>query len=162
MNIAIIAAISRNGVIGNNNQLPWHLPADLAHFKALTIGKPIIMGRNTFTAIGKPLAKRHNIVISRDPHYQASGVTVAHSIAQAIAAAGQAEEVMVIGGATLYQQALAMARRMYLTMIDKTYAGDTFFPQWEQQQWLEVSREQQACDQNNPVGLTFLTLERRQ
>lgn len=160
MTISIIAALSQNRVIGTGNQLPWHLPADLRHFKALTSGKPIIMGRKTFLSIGKPLPERHNIVISHDKNFHAAGITIVHTIADALAAAGGTNEIMIIGGAMLFAQTMAIADRMYLTIIDKVFAGNVYFPVWSEKEWREVSRESHAASAGNPLSFAFVTLER--
>jgi dihydrofolate reductase len=129
--LALIAARARNGVIGLDNRMPWHLPEDLAYFKRVTLGKPVVMGRKTFESIGRPLPGRLNIVVTRNPDWQAAGVQVAHSLdaALALAAAAAPEEIMLIGGAELYRQALPQADVLYLTEIDAEFAGDAFFPE---------------------------------
>ena len=160
MNIALIAAMAHHRVIGNNNQLPWHLPADLKHFKALTTGKPIVMGRKTFEAIGKPLPNRLNIVLTSNPHWSAEGVTVVHSWEQALLACDSATEVMVIGGAQLYEYTLAKATHLYLTLIDAEVEGDAFFPEWDGKEWIEVARTIHPADQQNPYAMEFVSLQR--
>jgi dihydrofolate reductase len=158
--LAIIAALSRNRVIGKDNQLPWRLPADLKHFKAVTLGKPVIMGRKTFESIGKPLPGRANIVVSRDPHFHADGIAVAHSLDDALAQAHAAPEIMLIGGAQLYAQALPRAQRLYLTLIDTDIEGDAHFPDYDPSDWRETAREDHAADVNNPYPYSFVVLER--
>jgi dihydrofolate reductase len=157
--ISFVVAMARNRVIGHDNGLPWRLPADLRHFKSVTMGKPIIMGRKTFESIGRPLPGRANIVVTRDPAYQAEGCVVAHSIEAALAAAGDAEEVMVIGGADFYRQLLPRADRIYLTLIDAEFAGDASFPELDPVQWQERSREDHAPDADNPYPYSFIVLE---
>ncbi|MCA1804849.1 MAG: type 3 dihydrofolate reductase [Xanthomonadaceae bacterium] len=157
--ISFVVAMARNGVIGKDNQLPWRLPADLRHFKAVTMGKPIIMGRKTFDSIGRPLPGRTNIVVTRDSAYQAEGCLVAHSIEAALAAAGDVEEVMIIGGADFYRQLLPRADRIYLTLIDAEIEGDTRFPELDAARWRERSREQHAPDEQNPYPYSFIVLE---
>lgn len=125
--LSIIAAIAKNGVIGNQGKLPWHLPEDLKHFKETTLGHPIVMGRKTFESIGKPLPGRENIVLTRDQTFQGKGVTVIHSLADAIENHPD-EEIFVIGGAEIYQLALPLADKLYLTLIDQEFPGDTYFP----------------------------------
>ncbi len=137
----MIAALARNRVVGIENRLPWHLPEDLKYFKATTHGHPIIMGRKTFDSIGRPLPGRHNIVVTRDPEWAHNGVTTVHSIDAAIAAAGDVDEAFLIGGATLYAEALPRADRLYLTEIDAVFAGDACFPAWPQDEFVEVRRE---------------------
>jgi len=160
MHLALIAALDRNGLIGRDNALPWHLPADLQHFKRTTLGKPIVMGRKTWESLGRPLPGRHNIVLTRDPGYRAEGATVVTSIDAALAAAGDADEVMVIGGAALYATLLPRADRLYLTRIDAAFEGDAWFPEVAPDEWREVAREVHAPDERNPYPYTFVTLER--
>lgn len=161
MRLSLIAAMDRNRLIGAGNGLPWHLPADLAHFKRLTVGKPIVMGRRTFESIGRPLPQRENIVVSRNPDFMAEGCTVVHGLLEAIEAARGVAEVMIIGGASLYVEALPLAGRMYLTLIDAEFEGDTWFPAYDPQQWREVASESRAADDANPYALRFVTLDRR-
>lgn len=161
MSLSLIVAMARNRVIGRANGLPWRLPADLKHFKALTLGKPVIMGRKTFASIGKPLPDRHNIVVSRDPQFSASGVSIAHSLEDALQQAQPAAEVMLIGGAQLYAQALPRAQRIYLTLIDADVAGDAYFPDHDDSEWLETARTDHDADAGNPYAYSFLVLERR-
>jgi dihydrofolate reductase len=160
MRLALIAALDRNGLIGRDNALPWHLPADLQHFKRTTLGKPILMGRKTWESLGRPLPGRHNIVLTRDPGYRVEGATVVTSLDAALAAAGDADEVMVIGGAALYATLLPRADRLYLTRIDAAFAGDAWFPEIALDEWREVARETHAPDERNPYPYTFVTLER--
>jgi dihydrofolate reductase len=139
--IAIIAAVAENGVIGSGNRIPWRLPSDFAHFKRLTLGKPLIMGRRTFESIGRPLPGRTNIVVTRQPGYQPDGVIVISSLAaalehaQEIARADRANEVMIGGGAEIYAQAMPLADRMYLTRVALRPAGDAMFPPIDFTQW---------------------------
>jgi dihydrofolate reductase len=139
--VAIIAAIAENGVIGEGNQIPWRLPGDFAHFKRMTMGKPLIMGRKTFESIGRPLPGRTNIVVTRQEGYQPPGVIVISSLeaaldhGQAIAKADRANEVMIGGGAEIYRQALPIADRMYITQVMLEPPGDTFFPPIDFEQW---------------------------
>jgi len=160
MKVSIIVAMARNRVIGRDNAMPWHLPAELKYFKRVTMGKPIIMGRKTFESIGRPLPGRHNIVVTRDRGYAQAGVTVVHGLPEAIAAAGDVDEVVIVGGAELYRQALPMADRLYLTEIESETEGDTWFPQIRQGDWREVSRERRRKDPNNPFDLTWIVLDR--
>ncbi|MDD3518183.1 MAG: type 3 dihydrofolate reductase [Chromatiales bacterium] len=161
MTLSIIVAMDRNRLIGRDNALPWHLPADLAWFKRVTMGKPLIMGRRTHESIGRPLPGRLNIVVSRDPQYRTDGCTVVQDPASAVAAAGDAPEVMVIGGARLFEAFLPLADRLYLTRIDAAFEGDTWFPDFDEKSWCEVARETRAPDEHNPCPMTFLVLERR-
>jgi dihydrofolate reductase len=160
MKISVIVAMAANRVIGHENRLPWHLPADLKHFKATTLGKPVVMGRRTWESIGRPLPGRTNIVITRDTAYTAEGCVVVHSLDEAIRAAGEAAEVMIIGGAGLYRQALSLADTLYLTLIHGEFAGDTHFPQWRQDEWRETGRIDHEPDENNSHAYSFITLER--
>ncbi len=141
MRISIIAAMAKNRVIGQKNALPWHLPEDLKHFRNLTMGHHILMGRKTFESIGKPLPGRISIVISRNPDFAYPGVEVAPSIEKAVSLCRQDEEIFFIGGAELYLQALAYAQRIYLTEIQQDFPGDAYFPQIDPSQWCEISRE---------------------
>jgi dihydrofolate reductase len=161
MDICLIAALDRNGLIGRDNALPWRLPADLQHFKRLTLGKPIVMGRLTWESLGRPLPGRHNIVLTRDPAYHAEGASVVYSVDAALAAAGAVDEVMVIGGAALYRTLLPRAARLYLTRIDAAFDGDAWFPEIDPAAWREVAREAHAADARNPYPYAFVTLERR-
>ena len=160
MRIALIAAMAENRVIGHANQLPWRLPADLKHFKQLTLNKPVIMGRNTFESIGRPLPERSNIVVTRDRDYRAEGCRVVHSIEQAVRAAAGHEEAMVIGGAELYRQMLERAERLYLTLVKAEVEGDALFPELESGQWRETAREAHRADDRNEYDYDFVTLER--
>ena len=153
--IALIAAMARGNLIGLENKMPWHLSADLKHFKALTI----IMGRKTFESLGRALPGRENIVISNNEHYHATGATVYTSLLEAIEAT-DGTELMVIGGGQIFAQAMPLANVMYLTMIDLDVEGDAFFPYWDDRDWEVVMREAHPADENNPLGYTFLTLHR--
>ena len=160
MKISIVVAMDSNGVIGKDNELPWHLPADLQHFKKTTMGKPILMGRKTWESIGRPLPGRTNIVITRDSDYQADGCIVVSSIDAAMAAAGEQDEVMVIGGAEFYRQVLPRADTLYLTRIHASFDGDTVFPGLHAADWREVERSDQSADEKNPHDYSFIRLER--
>lgn len=158
--LSIIAALAENRVIGRENRLPWRLPADLAHFKRLTLGKPIVMGRRTWESLPGLLPHRTHIVVTRDRGYIAQGAEVAHSLDDALALVGGAEEVMIIGGADLYRQTLPFADRLYLTLIHEAFEGDAYFPPVDPERWCEVSRETRPPDEKNPIALTFVTYER--
>jgi dihydrofolate reductase len=158
--LSIIAAMAENRVIGRDNALPWRLPADLAHFKRQTLDKPIVMGRRTWESLPGLLPRRRHVVITRDPTYQASGALVVHSIDEALAAASESPEVMVIGGADLYRQTLPLATRLYLTRVRAEVDGDAFFPEIDPTEWREVERVEHPADDANPFDLTFLTLQR--
>ena len=161
MKISMIAAMAENRVIGLDNKMPWHLPADLMFFKRITLGKPVIMGRKTFQSIGRPLPGRKNIVLSRDKNIHIEGVSCVQTAEQALALVEDCDEVMVIGGATIYQQFLPQADRLYLTFIDFKTAGDTYFPDYQLiADWQEVDREKHHADQKNSYNYQFLTLDR--
>jgi dihydrofolate reductase len=158
--VALIAAIARNRVIGIDNTLPWHLPADLRHFKALTMGHHIVMGRKTYDSIGKPLPGRTSVVVTRNPDYTPAGVIVASSLEAAIAACRGDDEVFVIGGAELYRQAITVADRLYLTEIDAEFTGDAHFPEFDRAQWQEVARETHQQEQPQPLRYHFVEYRR--
>ena len=164
MNLSLIVAVADNGVIGQQNGLPWRLPEDLKRFKALTMGKPIVMGRKTFDSIGKPLPGRTNIVITRQSDMTIPGCVVVDSLPAAIVAAGEANEVMVIGGAEIYRQALPQARRVYLTQVHAQIQGDAYFPTLfsllNSARWRELSREDYSADERHAYAYSFLVLER--
>ena len=160
MKISIVVAMAANGVIGRDNQLPWHLPADLKHFKQTTMGKPILMGRKTWESIGRPLPGRNNIVITRDNDYTAEGCVVVGSIEAAMLAAGEQDELMVIGGAELYRQLLPRAETIYMTRVHETFDGDTRFPEISNSEWHQVARSDYEADENNPYDYSFIRLER--
>jgi dihydrofolate reductase len=160
--ITLIAAVADNGVIGAEGGMPWHLPADLAHFKRLTLGKPVLMGRLTWEAIGRPLPGRANLVLTRDLHWRAEGAERVTSLDQALDVARNAgaAELMVIGGAEVYRQALPRAARIYLTRVHAEPWGDTWFPELDPDEWREVGRREQLADEQNGWDLTFVALER--
>ncbi|HDZ8979152.1 MULTISPECIES: type 3 dihydrofolate reductase [Aeromonas] len=163
MKISMIAAMAHDRVIGKDNQMPWHLPADLAHFKRVTLGKPVLMGRKTFESIGRPLPGRRNLVISRNPDYQAEGIEVVGSVEAALAllAGSSVEELMVIGGGHLYAEMLPSADCLYLTQIDLAVEGDTRFPAFDDGQWQRVDCESHPADEKNPHPYSFETWQRR-
>jgi dihydrofolate reductase len=153
--------MDRNRLIGNRNQLPWHLPADLAHFKRATMGKPVIMGRKTFESIGRPLPGRTNIVLTGSADYRAEGVLVANSPDQALGLAAGADEVMVIGGSMIYELMLPRADRLYLTHVESDCEGDAWFPDFDPGQWRITASEEHAADEKNPCDYRFVTYERK-
>jgi len=161
MMISIVVAMDRNRLIGADNALPWRLPADLRRFKQITMGQPIVMGRKTHESIGKVLPGRENIVISSNESYRSEGCTIVDSYDSALAAAGDADEVMVVGGATLYQQALPQTQCIYLTRVNHEFEGDTWFPELEQKDWIEIIRDDYPADAENPYPYSFITMERR-
>ncbi len=155
--LCLIAALAENRVIGCDNQLPWHLPADLKHFKALTLGKPIIMGRKTWDSLGRPLPGRLNLVVSRQANLQVAGAEVFASLEQALARAGQwaaeqgVDELMLIGGAQLYEQGLAQAERLYLTRVALSPPGDAWFPDFPEQDWQLLDSDQHPASEQSPA-----------
>ena len=161
MRISLIVALDRNRVIGSDNQLPWRLSADLQHFKGLTMGKPIVMGRKTYESIGRPLPGRTNIVVTRDSSFSAAGCRVVHSIDEALVAAGDVDEVMIMGGENLYSQLLPRADRLYLTEVQAEVSGDAWFPEFDETQWQELERESHRADENNEFDYDFVVLARR-
>lgn len=154
-------AVADNGVIGRDNQLPWHLPADLKRFKALTLGHAVIMGRRTFESIGLALPGRRNLVLSRDPEYSAPGIELFGSLTEALEGARQAGEVFVLGGAAVFAEALGHADRIYLTRVHAQVAGDTRFPELDPRLWRQVADEPHAADSDNPLAYDFQIWERR-
>ncbi len=159
--VSLVVAMDDAGLIGADNGLPWRLPNDLKHFKRLTLGKPVVMGRRTFASIGRPLPGRHNVVITRDRRFQAEGCTVVHGIHEALAACAGAEEIMVIGGADIYRQFLPLTDTIYLTRVRGRFEGDTHFPELDTAQWEEQCAEEQVPDTRNAHPHRFCTLTRR-
>ncbi len=162
MRISLIAAVAENGVIGREGGLPWRIPEDLKFFRATTLGKPVIMGRKTYVSIGKPLPGRLNIVLTRDRTWHAPGVSVAHDMDRALRIAQEsgADEAMIIGGADIYEMALPLADRIYLTRIQREFEGDALFPALDPQDWKEVVRVEKSAG-DVPFDYCFVTLERR-
>ncbi|CAM3518804.1 dihydrofolate reductase [Deinococcus frigens] len=158
--LTFVVAMAENRVIGKGGDLPWRLPADLAHFRRLTLGKPMVMGRKVYDSIGRPLPDRQNIILTRNPDFQAPGCTVVHSSQQALKAAGDAQDIMIIGGEEIYQLYLPQVERVELTLVHAEIGGDTFFPELPGE-WTETARRERAADGRNPYDLSFLTLERR-
>jgi dihydrofolate reductase len=161
MTLSLIAAISRNGVIGKDHKMPWHLPADLQFFKTTTMGKPMIMGRKTWESLGRILPGRRHIVVTRNKDYRAEGVEIVHSTDAALKQTANAEEAVVIGGAHLYENMLPLTKRLYLTEIDAEFEGDTFFPTWNKKDWTLISRDTHQADESNPFPYQFVIYERR-
>ena len=157
----MIAAMDRNRLIGNNNQLPWHLPADFAHFKAVTMGKPIIMGRKTYESIGKPLPGRRNIVLSRNKTLCYEGVDCVSSFDEALALVADEDEVMIIGGSTIYEMLLPRADRLYLTFVEADFEGDAWFPAIDPDIWQEVESRTHPADEKNAYACRFVTYEKK-
>ncbi len=167
MKIVLIAAFAQNRVVGINNALPWHLPEDLKYFKRTTTGKAIIMGRKTYDSIGRPLPNRTNIVISRKSELKIEGVKVVDSLQAAIDLAKEVnfingvEEVMVIGGASIYEEALPKADRLYITHVHAEVAGDAYFPEVDLSQWQEVSRDDYVASESNPYDYSFVVYDNK-
>jgi dihydrofolate reductase len=157
--ITLVVAMDAQRGIGVDNKLPWHLPEDLAHFKRVTLGHPIIMGRKTFDSIGRPLPKRRNIVVTRNAAWQHEGVDVALSLPNAIAMVGS-EPASIIGGAQIFTESMALADRMIVTEIDHVFACDTFFPAIDASQWIETARERHHSEANG-FDYSFVTYEKR-
>ncbi len=155
-NLSLIWAMDSNRLIGSDNALPWHLPADLAFFKRTTLGKPILMGRKTYQSIGRPLPGRQNIVITRDPGFSVAGCDIAPGINAALRLCADAEEVMLIGGASLYEQAIGRASRLYITQIHGQFEGDTWFPEFNLDDWNIESCEDFDADQTNPYPYSMV------
>ncbi|MDP3009771.1 MAG: dihydrofolate reductase [Methylococcales bacterium] len=162
MKISLIVAMASNRVIGNNGQMPWHLSADLKKFRQITTGFPIIMGRKTYDAIGRPLPNRTNIIVSTNTDYQADGCVVFNDINSALAhAESLAEQVFIIGGATLYAALLAAADMLYITEIHQDFTGDTYFPSFDMNEWAEVAREYIDDDPSVDFSYSFLQFARQ-
>ncbi|MGR5232290.1 type 3 dihydrofolate reductase [Vibrio rotiferianus] len=159
MIISMIAAMADNRIIGKDNQMPWHLPADFAWFKRCTMGKPVVMGRKTYESIGRPLPGRLNIVISRDASLSIEGVTTVTSIEQALEVAGEVEEVMIIGGGAIYSACLPMANKLYVTHIEAEVDGDTQFPDWGSE-FKETYSEAYQADEKNAYNMRFTIREK--
>jgi dihydrofolate reductase len=161
MKISLVVAMSRQGVIGRDGGLPWHISSDLRRFKAITMGKPIIMGRKTWESLPKkPLPGRQNIIITRQPDYHAKGGRVAASLEEAVRIAGNVGELAVIGGGEIYRLAFPMANRIYLTEVDLDVEGDTRFPAVNPGEWLETARERHEAGPSDSVSFTLRTLDR--
>ncbi|CAA0080013.1 Dihydrofolate reductase type 3 [Zhongshania aliphaticivorans] len=164
--VSLIVAMAKNRVIGIDNQLPWHLPADLKHFKATTMSKPIVMGRKTWESIGRPLPGRSNIVVSRRAGFVAEGAAVVSNVADGLelarseAAAAGLEEIFVIGGETIYRQVMDLVDRVFVTEVDLEPEGDAWFPKMEPNDWKEVARECYPVTSDGSPGYCFVTLQR--
>jgi dihydrofolate reductase len=161
MRLSIITAMAANRVIGVENRLPWHLPEDLQHFKALTMGHHIVMGRKTYDSIGKPLPGRHTIIITRNVDYAVPGCIAVNSIDAALIVADGDSEVFFVGGAELYAQALPLVDRMYITEIKRDFPGDAKFPQFDPSRWNEVSREKHIANGSEPFEYHFVVYDRK-
>jgi dihydrofolate reductase len=160
MLLTAVVAVADNGVIGREGGLPWHLPADLRHFKAMTLGRPILMGRRTFDSIGKALPGRRNLVLTRRA-LEVPGVETVSSVDEALARVGDVPELAIIGGAQLWRDTLPRIDRIHLTQVHAQVAGDTFFPELDARDWQETARHSQPADERNAYPMSFITLERR-
>ncbi len=161
MKIALIVATDQQGLIGKDNDLPWHLSADLQYFKKVTMGKPLIMGRNTHESIGRALPGRQNIIVTKNRSYKAEGCSVVHSTEAALSLVKDAQEVMVMGGASLYTQLLPQADKLYLTLVHADLEGDTWFPQWYSEQWQKISCEDHPADDKNEYPYSFIVYQKK-
>jgi len=160
MIISLIWAMADNRIIGIENRLPWKLPADMKWFRQHTLGKPIVMGRKTFESFGsKPLPDRTNIVITRDKNYQATGATVVYSIDEALSVAGDVDEIMIIGGASFYEQMLPRADRLYMTLVHGEFEGDASFPGFDMSGWKQIYHEDHSADEKNAWDYSFVIME---
>ena len=165
LRLSILVAMARNRVIGQNNKLPWHLPADLKHFKFLTMGQTIVMGRKTYESIGRPLPGRANIIITRQTNYEVPGAIVVNSIEDALQICKETSTInnenFIIGGEELYRQTLKICQRMYITEIQKDFEGDTFFPEFDPNDWEETQRNKHFSDSDNNMEYHFVILDRK-
>ncbi len=161
MIISIIVAMDKKGVIGLEGDLPWHLSADLKHFKIITMSKPLIMGRRTHESIGRPLPGRQNIVLTRAKNFKVDGCTVVHSLDDALHAAGDVDEVMIMGGSGIYDQSLGRADRLYITEVHADVKGDVYFPEFDKDDWIEIEREDHSADDKNDFDFSFVVMERK-
>jgi len=161
MKLSIIVAMDQKGVIGLNNALPWRLSADLKNFKAVTMGKPVIMGRKTWESIGKTLPGRDNVIITRNPDYRADGCIVCHGLEEALQRYANVPEVVIIGGHDIFQSALVRADALYLTDVHADVEGDTWFPVFDRTEWHQISQQDFVADEKNQYPFTFSVLERK-
>ena len=158
---SLVVAMDRNRVIGRDNALPWRLPADLAYFKRVTMGHPVVMGRRTYESIGKPLPGRQNIVVSRNREFEAPGCTVVASLEEAWKAAGDAQEVSVIGGTSIFAETLPIADRIHLTEVQAEVPGDTWFPEFDRSHWTEREVERHGRDERHAHPFRIVVLDRK-
>ena len=158
--ISVIVAVAENGTIGDKNTLLWHIKEDMKHFRTLTTGHPVVMGRKTYESLGRPLPKRHNVVITRQ-EMTIEGCTVVHSLEEALDLFGPEEEVFVIGGAQIYAEAMPLADKFYLTVVEQPFAGDTSFPEWDSAEWKLVETERFEPTEERPLGFRFETYLRK-
>lgn len=160
MLISAVVALSENRAIGKNNQLLWHLPADLAHFKQITTGKPIVMGRKTYQSIGRPLPNRSNVILTQDKQFKAEGCIIVHSIEAALTVSTGQDEMCIIGGAEIYRQFMPWIERIYLTKVHHVFPADTFFPELNADEWKETESISHPPDEKNKYSYSFSTLKR--
>ncbi len=160
MQLSIIVAMDRNRVIGKGDGLPWHISSDLQNFKKITMGKPIIMGRKTHESIGRLLPGRENIILTREESYKAEGCTVLHNMDELFEHCKDVDEVMITGGSEIYKISLEQATRLYLTEVHAEIEGDTYFPEFDRNEWNETSREDYHADNKNEFDYSFTVLER--
>lgn len=159
--VTIIAAVGRNKALGKNNDLIWHLPADLRRFKKVTRGHHVIMGRKTFESLGKPLPSRTNIIVSRNPDYTAEGCIVVNSLEEALKNAKSDPNPYILGGAEIYKQALSVADQMDLTLVHNDFDADTFFPDFSEENWIEITRQDFEKDEENPYDFSFVQYKKK-
>jgi dihydrofolate reductase len=159
--VTLVVAVADSGAIGRDNALPWHLPDDLRHFKRVTLGKPVVMGRKTYESIGKPLPGRQNIVVTRDANYRREGITVVLDPVEALRVVGAAPEIMVIGGAELFRACLPRAGRVHLTRVHGDIAGDVHWPPLDGREWRLAGSESHPADERHAYAMTFEVWERR-
>jgi len=160
MAISIVVAMSNNGVIGRDGDLPWHLSADLRHFKAITMGKPIVMGRVTHESIGRILPGRENIILTQNENYQSEGCTIINDLNQVIARSEDLDEIMIIGGAQLYKDTLGLANCLFITEVHADVEGDVYFPEFDRGNWQEIERQFFRADDNNEFDYSFVVLKK--
>ncbi|MEM5014762.1 dihydrofolate reductase [Metabacillus indicus] len=159
--ISMIVAMDENHLIGRKNDLPWRIPADLAYFKKVTLGHPVLMGRKTFESIGKPLPGRENIILTRNKHYSQEGTKVIHELGEVLGDQSlQEKNLFIIGGAEIFKECLHLADRLYITKIHDTFEGDTFFPEFKEENYCVISREKGPKDNKNPYDYEFIVYEK--
>ena len=161
MHLSIIVAMGKNRVIGKNGMLPWHISSDLKNFKKITMGKPILMGRKTYESIGRPLPGRENIILTKNKNYFAEGCIVKNTIDEVFLYCQKVPELMIMGGAALYEQTLYEAKRIYITEVNATTDGDVFFPEFDRNEWVEISRNSFEASENDDFDYIFKILERK-
>ena len=161
MHLSIIVAMGKNRVIGKDGMLPWHISSDLKNFKKITMGKPILMGRKTYESIGRPLPGRENIVLTKNKNYFAEGCIVKNTIDEVFLYCQKVPELMIMGGAALYEQTLYKVKRLYITEVNATTDGDVFFPEFDRNEWVEISRNSFEASENDDFDYIFKILERK-